>query len=423
MEPTSALVFEDVLTEMAELVGIANYDSSTGISIHPNDKGDIDKLKRAANNGMRRFISDAPPGGWNWTKRIMMINLRISSSGTADSGSATTLVDDELADTYADDYYNGFILEVDGGTGIGENALVTDYTGNSGTFTFAALSGGSTPDTTTTYRIGNRYALDQTFGGQVDGDITYLRSSGVGPIEWVNELSLRELRQFAGSSGGNPFYAATRPYGTRRHEIIFYPDPTAAKVVTFPYTYFFDKLNILTGVVDSVTGSAPALIVDADRNEPNDYFNTDWLVEVTSGTGKNSYGVVTGFVKSSGTITVAGWLDIDGTSVGTDPVANDTYRLLPVSNLQPAGFAFDDIVRLVMKAACEAEFEDISGDWENKYNRALTNAYRIDARLAPRTVGNFGGEQRFPAMSLLRRRYYQYGTSWPRDGSGLVDTY
>ena len=416
-EPTSSLVFEDVLTEMAELVGVADYDSSTGIAIHPNDKGDINKLKRAANNGIRRFISDAPPLGWNWMKRIMSITLKISSSGTADGNlAATTFSDATLAGTYDNDYYNGLIIEIVGGVGIGETALITDYVGATGLFTFSAgLSGGSTPTATTEFAIGHRYALDQSFGGQVEGKPTYLRSSGVGPIEWVNELPIRQWRE-DGSHGGTPHQMAVRPYGTRRYELLVYPDPGAVEIIQFPYTYYFGKLDILTGTVDSVTGSVPALIVDADRNEPEDYFNTDWIVEVVSGTGKGSYGVVTNFVKSSGTISVAGWLDIDGTSVGTDPVANDEYRLLPVSNLQPAGFAFDNVIRLACMAAVEAELDDVQTIWENKYTQALGNALKIDARLAPKTVGNFGGRNKIYGYDLVRRRYYDLGRS------NLMDT-
>jgi hypothetical protein len=315
-------------------------------------------------------------------------------------------VDGDLAGTYANDYYNGLILEIDGGTGIGETALVTDYTGANGTFTFAALSGGSTPDTTTTYRIGHRYALDQTFGGQPDGRITYLRGSGVGPINWINESALREWRE-SFTAGGNPHQAAIRPYGVRRYEIIFYPDPGAARVIQFPHTYYFDKLDILTGVATSA-GDATTL-TDTGRTEPNDYFTTDWIVEVVSGTGKGSYGVVTDFVKSTGVITVAAWLDIDGVSTGTNPADTDEYRLLPISNLQPAGFAFDNVIRLACMAAAEAELEDAPNIWEGKYGQALGNAYKIDARLAPRTVGNFGGRGKMPYSALVRRRYYDYG--------------
>ena len=417
-EPNSSLVFEDILTEMAELVGIADYDSSTGISIHPNDKGDINRLKRIANNGIRGFIASAPPLGWNWMKRIMSVALKISTSGTADGNlAATSFSDSTLVDTYATDYYVGLILEVTGGVGIGETALVTDYDGDYGLFTFSGgLSGGSTPTATTTYTIGHRYALDQTFGGQVTGGITYLRGSGVGPIEWINELPLRQRRQ-SGSAGGNPRQAAVRPYGIRRYELVVYPDPGAAEVIQFPYTYYFNKLDILTGV--ATAAGALTTLTDTGRTEPNDYFNTDWIVEVVSGTGKGSYGVVTDFVKATGVITVAAWLDIDGTSTGTTPASGDEYRLLPVSNLQPAGFAFDNVIRLACMAAAEVEMDDVQTIWEQKYTRALGNAHKIDARLAPRTVGNFGGKRGGYSAALARRRYYSYGGS---DSGSLMDT-
>jgi hypothetical protein len=136
---------------MAELVGVADYDATTGIAIHPNDKGDIDKLARIANNGIRRFISDAPQLGWNWMKRIMSVTMKVSTSNTADGNlTSTTMSDATLAGTYADDYYNGLILEVTSGVGIGETALITDYDGTDGIFTFSGgLSSGTTPTTTT----------------------------------------------------------------------------------------------------------------------------------------------------------------------------------------------------------------------------------------------------------------------------------
>ncbi len=72
-------------------------------------------------------------------------------TGTADSGGATTLVDGDRAE--ADDYFNGWLLTVIAGTGLGQTATITDYTGSSGTFTFTALSGASSPDSTTVYYV------------------------------------------------------------------------------------------------------------------------------------------------------------------------------------------------------------------------------------------------------------------------------
>ena len=72
-------------------------------------------------------------------------------TGTADSGGATTLVDGDRGE--ADDYFNGWLLTVIAGTGLGETATITDYTGSTGTFTFTALSGASSPDSTTVYYV------------------------------------------------------------------------------------------------------------------------------------------------------------------------------------------------------------------------------------------------------------------------------
>ena len=73
-------------------------------------------------------------------------------TGIADSGSATTIVDGDRGE--ADDYFNGWLLTVIAGTGLGETATIDDdYAGATGTFTFTALSGGSTPDSTTVYYV------------------------------------------------------------------------------------------------------------------------------------------------------------------------------------------------------------------------------------------------------------------------------
>jgi hypothetical protein len=56
-------------------------------------------------------------------------------TGTATGGSGTTLVNDNLANLYPDDYFNGWIIKVMDGTGKNSNAIVTDYEGTTGTFT------------------------------------------------------------------------------------------------------------------------------------------------------------------------------------------------------------------------------------------------------------------------------------------------
>ena len=78
----------------------------------------------------------------NWEKALILYKNNWAfigrspiarATGTADSGTTTTLVDDVLSDT--DDYYNGWILRIVDGTNAGEERTVTDYDGATHTVT------------------------------------------------------------------------------------------------------------------------------------------------------------------------------------------------------------------------------------------------------------------------------------------------
>lgn len=79
----------------------------------------------------------------------------LMEGGTATDGSATTLIDTSMAgyNYYADDYFNGWIVTILSGTGKGQTATVTDWVQATSTFTFTALSGAATPDTTSVYMV------------------------------------------------------------------------------------------------------------------------------------------------------------------------------------------------------------------------------------------------------------------------------
>jgi hypothetical protein len=75
--------------------------------------------------------------------------------GVATAGAATTLTDTVLTTRgyFPDDYFNGWVITVLGGTGRYQTATVTDWDMSDSKFTFSALSGGSTPDATTVYIV------------------------------------------------------------------------------------------------------------------------------------------------------------------------------------------------------------------------------------------------------------------------------
>ncbi|KKL26009.1 hypothetical protein LCGC14_2399580 [marine sediment metagenome] len=404
-EPTSALSFEDLVKRVAELLEIADWDTSDGTLVVPvTDKYSLEQCIRYVNNGIRMFIADAPPKGWRWMERIHSLTMAITYTGTATGGGATTLVDSGIADTYADDFFNTYTIYITEGTGVGESATVSDYTGASGTFTFSALSGGSTPDTTTKYTIaksadaingdGGRYMLPENFGGSVDGKITYAADSNHGTqINWVHEARIRDFRSIAIQSG-YPVWAATLPYSptgsaisaNRRWEIMFEPRPASIQTVMFPYTLHFNKLQMRGG---TATSAGATTIADTSRHEPDDYFNGQ-VVKVIHGTGKFSYAVVTDYVGSTGAFTVADWLDEDGGAGGTDPATGSLYIVQPAANIHPAGLQFDNTIEAACKARAQMETGDAGDNWIQEYRQvALPEAHRLDARSIPRRLGKF----------------------------------
>lgn len=407
-EPTSALSFEDLVKRVAEVLEIADWDITNGTLVVPvTDKYSLEQCIRYVNNGIRMFIADAPPKGWRWMNRIHSLAMAITYTGTATGGGATTLVDSGIADSYADDFFNGYSIYITAGTGVGESAAVTDFTGSSGTFTFAALSGGSTPDTTSEYSIaksadaidgdGSRYQLPENFGGTVKGKITYAAGSNHGTeINWCDEAWIRNWRSTTVLSG-YPTLAATRPHAptsstiatNRRWEIIFNPRPASIQTVVFPYTLFFDKLQMRGGIS---TGAGSTSITDSSRWEPDDFFN-GWTVKIIHGTGKFSYAAVTDY--ASGVFTVADWLDESGGAGGTDPVSGDRYIVQPAANVHPAGFQFDNAIEAACKARAQIETADADDNWIQEYRQvALPEAHRLDGRSAPRRLGPLTNERR-----------------------------
>ena len=91
-----------------------------------------------------------------WPYRITFDKLDMEA-GVATGGGATTVVDSTRAE--GDDYFNGWICTIVDGTGLGSFAIVTDYTGSTGTFTVAdwlkadGTAGGTDPAANSIYNV------------------------------------------------------------------------------------------------------------------------------------------------------------------------------------------------------------------------------------------------------------------------------
>lgn len=413
-EPTSAYSFTDLVAAVAREMGVAYYGGGSGRALIPaDDDFNLQLCKDLVNDAIKMFISDAPRKGWRWMRRIMSVNTsNVRATGTADAADATSLTDATLETTYdSDSDLTGYWIYILTGTGQYSYAQITGYTTSGGVVAVAdwldqyGNAGGTDPAEDSTFVITQyetvggditRYPLAENFGGEINGKITYTKDSNHSPfISWVDEAQLRGIKSVT-EIQGYPRRAAYRPLEpvgsvltstsiTRRFELLLDPKPSTTDTLEFPYTLYFDKLDLEAGVGDS--GSNTTLL-DATRSEGDGYF-IGWVCRIIYGTGKGSYALVTGYTGSSGTITVADWLTSAGAGGGTNPGANSIYTLEPANNRHPAGFRFDEAIMAACKYKVEEEDEDVQKGFTEKYmNKALPAAYAIDGRGGPRTLGS-----------------------------------
>ena len=418
-EPTSAYSFQDLVAAAANEMGVAYFGGDGGKALVPiADDYNLQLCKGLVNDAIKMFIYDAPRNGWRWMRRIMSVNIsNVRITGTADAADATSITDLTLADTYdSDDDLNGYWIYILTGTGQYSYAQITDYTALTGQIDVAdwldqyGNAGGTDPAADSTFAITQyetvggdvaRYPLDEAFGGEVNGKITYAKdSSHSSLIEWVDEAHIRESKSIT-EQAGYPRRAAYRPLEPtgsalasssikRRFELFLDPKPSATDTLQFPYTLYFDKLDLEAGVADSGNDTT---VVDATRTEGNDYFN-GWVCRIIYGTGKGSYAIVTDYTGATGTFTVADWLTAAGAAGGTNPDTDSVYVVEPLNNRHPAGYRFDEAIMAAVKYKVEEEDEDVDKGFTQKYvQKALVKAYDLDARSHPRTLGsmNRGG--------------------------------
>ena len=394
-EPSNVVTMTTLMKLVAEKLGVGGY-RSTGQLYIPTDQYQFELCRQYVTNGIEMFMADSPPKGWRWMRRLCSVSVVATYTGTATGGTSATLVDSSR--TEADDFFNGYDIYIESGTGIGESATITNFVSSTGTFEFTALSGGSTPDTTSAYTIatstdaingdGSRYKLPANFGGTVDGKIEYIKGSSHGAsIEWRDEAFLRRRRTVIVTTG-YPNYAAIRPHqptseslsATRQWEIIFDPRPAAADTLEFPYTLYFDGMDMESGIA---TEAGAAYIADNTRSEANDYFD-GWILTVVDGTGAGETATITNYLGASGEF------HFTALSNGTTPDTTSKYVVEPAANLHPAGHQFDDVIKAACLARTEMESQDEHSDtlWTDYYHKkALPNAHRVDSRSAPRNLG------------------------------------
>ncbi|KKL51548.1 hypothetical protein LCGC14_2294420, partial [marine sediment metagenome] len=320
-EPSNARTMSDLMLRVAEKLGIAEYRSTGQLHI-PIDQYNFNLCKRYINNGISMFMADSPPKGWRWMRRLMSVTFATRVAGTVDAADATSMTDLVLASTYdTNDDLNDWYVYILTGTGTGSYARITDYTASTGKCDVTEWldsdgnATGTTPATDDTYAITSvatdagdnaKYILPANFSGSADGVIQYAAGSNRStPIDWCDEAEIR-TRRTPSIIGGPPRKAAIVPYQpvdetlsqTRLWVLLVDPRPISADTVQFPYTLYFDSMDMESGIA---TAGADTTLTDSARSEADDYFN-DWTLEVINGTGVGESATVTDY--ASGVFTV-----------------------------------------------------------------------------------------------------------------------
>lgn len=395
-EPTSALDFNDLVTEVAYKIGCAYYGSDgQGVPQAPVDAHDLALCQRIVNKAVRKFINDGPkPNGWRWLNPIAQVDLYPQISYDPTLTTYVTIVKNptiggktytgccsltlttpnappQQGDTsYAPSFFQsmeyrqiwlngnpptntpGFWLPVDEqftGTNIGDPYTVLFYVSP----TVLVIDGDATGHSYPThcpfsFAAQGDYTLPASFGGQYTGGITYVANTNRGMIlNWTNEFSIRSRRQNYNIESGTPYEAAVR----------LMPTPSYANLT-----------------------------------------NTSGLM-----LPRRRWELMTWRISSE-------FLSV------IFPYTLAFNNLVNPTDVPPSPFGHDEALKACCLAVAEKEVDDsMQGpDWEYYHQLALPQSWQADSRSAPRALGYFsnpsaGGPSASPIQSF-RDSWYQRPT-------------
>ena len=374
LEPTSALSFGDLITEVAYKIGVSYYGSDgTGAPQEPVDAHDLAICQRIVNKGVRKFIADGPkPNGWKWLNPVAQVDLwpQISYDPTATTYvnftanptinsvtytgctllTLTTPNTPPPSGTIDTSYIPRFLqsmefrqiwlngnppsgtpgwwLPVDEdftGTLIGTPYTILFWVSDTQIVIDGLATGYGYPTNCPfSFACYGDYTLPANFSGQFTGPITYVANTNRGMIlRWTDEYSIRSRRQNYNIESGTPYEAAVR----------LMPTPT---------------YSVLT--------------------------NTSGLMLPRRRWELMTWRISSEFLSILFPYTLA-----------FNDLVHDT-------DVPPSPFSQDEALKACCLAVAEKEVDDsMAGpDWAYYHNIALPQAHSIDARSAPRAIGYVG---------------------------------
>jgi len=334
-EPTSALAFQDLITEVAYKIGCAYYGSDgQGVPQVPIDNHDLTICQRIVNKAIRMFINDGPqPNGWSWLTPIAQVAIwpqinadltgstcYLTSTAYNSTTNLTTLTLTLTASSTASTgiFYPSMELKPIwlNGQPTGPGTLSTSIASTVGTpFTLvnylsstqaqifgqpsSTLFHGGGASTSWSMIADGDYTLPADFSGQYVGEPSYISNTNRGmTLHWTSEALIRQRRQNYNIETGTPYQLAVRlmatpsittftPGGTslsfapqrRRWQLMTWRITSEFLNVLFKYTLGFQNLVNLTDTPPSPFAHDEALkaaCLAVAEKEVTDQYGVDW---------------------------------------------------------------------------------------------------------------------------------------------------
>ena len=406
-EPGSALSFGDLILTTAEQLGVAYYgpagDQPASIPVDPFT---LDKCERYVRDGIRMFISDAPPNGWRWQRPIAEIDIWQDVGIQMPPGSAgpELVSSDHIAGT-THIYATQAVFTADN---VGQVISVR----NTGVFTIA----GFVSPTEVTLTPGTDY--------QWIGAFTFMFTD-------LTQVPYPTLT--ATYDAGTGLTTITSP------TLIFYPSATGTSLFVLDIAGPIPLNNFLNNTQMTVQGNYAwagakyfSLVSNGIYMLPQ-YFGGEVAGEITYQAGSNR-GVPINWISELEIRRLReNWNSVSGNpyyaAVRRDqsnprrwnlyiyPNTGGTYRIefpyivyydnmINMTDVHPAGFAHDETVKSAILAQAELQGEDMLSNRMTYYRQiALPNSYRIDGRSAARRLG-YCGNPRSTTVALRDFRQY-----------------
>jgi hypothetical protein len=406
-EPTSALTYGDLVLAVAEQLGVAYYGANGDQAAQvPVDPFTLDKCTRYVQDGIRMAIADCPPNGWRWQRPLAEIDIWQDVGIQMPSGSAgpelvssrtvagtthvyaTTAVFD-LSDV-------GMVISV---RGVGVFTIAgyvspteitltpgTDYEWiGAYTFAFTDLSLGTYPTLTATYDAGTDLTTITSptliFYPSATGTSLFVLDVAT-PVPLNNFLNNTQM-----TVQGDYSWAGSKYFSMVSNGVYMLPENFGGQVA---------------GEITYQAGSNRGVPINWISELEIRRLRENW----NSVSGNPYYAAVRRDQANSRRWNLYIYPNTGGTYRVEFPYIIYFDKINSLSDMHPAGFAHDELMKWAARAQAEMQGEDAMAG-STKYYReiALPNSLKIDGMSAARRLG-YNGNPRSTTVALRDFRQY-----------------